>query len=168
MGSVKNGTMNHRVLVECKKRCHKSKQEVCSLRNGNADAIIQKREARLGPPLFREAIPKFTSACSQIHNLNNAMAATTPQGGGRSHTNGVLSITASQTAGNGPRSAAVKPPFPKLKVVVRRLAPGLTEAEFTSILGDEWNVGQGKVDWFLYKPGKDSKEYVIHCTSRGC
>jgi regulator of nonsense transcripts 3 len=94
------------------------------------------------------------------------MATAATQGGSRSHTNGVLAITASQTSGNGPRSAAAaaaaaKPPSPKLKVVVRRLAPGLTEAEFTTILGDEWNLGQGKVDWFLYKPGKDSKECVI-------
>jgi regulator of nonsense transcripts 3 len=74
--------------------------------------------------------------------------------------NGVLAVTASQTSGNGPRAVISKPPSPKLKVVVRRLAPGLTEAEFTSVLGDDWNLGQGKVDWFLYKPGKDSKEYV--------
>ena len=47
-----------------------------------------------------------------------------------------------------------------MKVIIRRLAPGLTEAEFTSILGDDWRLGGGKVDWFLYKPGKDSKEYI--------
>jgi regulator of nonsense transcripts 3 len=88
------------------------------------------------------------------------MATPTQPAGSRGHTNGVLAITASQTSGNGPRTVVTKPPSPKLKVVVRRLAPGLTEAEFTSILGDDWNVGQGKVDWFLYKPGKDSKEYV--------
>lgn len=46
----------------------------------------------------------------------------------------------------------------RLKVIVRRLAPGLTEAEFSKVLGDEWKVGGGKVDWFLYKAGKDSKE----------
>jgi regulator of nonsense transcripts 3 len=42
---------------------------------------------------------------------------------------------------------------------VRRLAPGLTEEEFLSVLGEEWKVGEGKVDWFQYKAGKDSKEY---------
>lgn len=51
-----------------------------------------------------------------------------------------------------------KPASARLKVVVRRLAPGLTEAEFLNNLGDEWRVGEGKVDWFMYKPGKDSKE----------
>ena len=86
------------------------------------------------------------------------MATPPPPGGNRGNMNGVLAITASQTSGNGPRTVTSKPPSPKLKVVIRRLAPGLTEAEFASVLGDTWNLGQGKVDWFLYKPGKDSKE----------
>jgi regulator of nonsense transcripts 3 len=89
------------------------------------------------------------------------MATPTTQGGNRSHTNGVLAVTASQTTGNGPRPVAAKPSSPKLKVIVRRLAPGLTEAEFTSIIGEDWKLGQGKVDWFLYKQGKDSKEYAF-------
>jgi hypothetical protein len=96
-----------------------------------------------------------------LHLQNSRkMATPTTPGGSRGHMNGVLAITASQTSGNGPRSVVSKPLSPKLKVVIRRLAPGLTEAEFTSILGDGWSLGQGKVDWFLYKPGKDSKEYV--------
>lgn len=74
----------------------------------------------------------------------------------RANTNGVLHVTAAQTAGKTPAKAS----NPKLKVVVRRLAPGLTEEEFTQILGDEWAVNRGKVDWFSYKPGKESKEYV--------
>lgn len=74
--------------------------------------------------------------------------------------NGVLPITASQTSGNASKQGISKLPAQKLKVVVRRLAPSLTEEEFTTILGDEWKVGQGKVDWFDYKNGKDSKEYV--------
>jgi regulator of nonsense transcripts 3 len=52
----------------------------------------------------------------------------------------------------------MKPPTAKLKLIVRRLPPGLTEDEFATILSDEWKVGNGKVDWFLYKPGKDSTE----------
>jgi regulator of nonsense transcripts 3 len=97
------------------------------------------------------------------------MATPTTPGGSRSHTNGVLAITASQTSGNGPRSAVAKLPSPKLKLIVRRLAPGLTESEFISILGVDWAVGQGKVDWFLYKSGKDSKEFVIFkCVVRSC
>lgn len=73
--------------------------------------------------------------------------------------NDVLAVTASRTSSNPPRPATVKPPNPKTKVMVRRLPPGLTETEFTSVLGDNWRLGQGRVDWFLYKPGKDSKEY---------
>jgi regulator of nonsense transcripts 3 len=93
------------------------------------------------------------------------MAPTTPGG---SNMNGVLAITASQTSGTGLRSAVAKPPSPKLKIVVRRLAPGLTEAEFTSVLGDDWILGQGKVDWFIYKPGKDSKEYALQMSCTVC
>ncbi|KAE8440444.1 hypothetical protein EG329_007600 [Mollisiaceae sp. DMI_Dod_QoI] len=86
------------------------------------------------------------------------MAASGLDSGSRAQTNGVLAITASQTSSNSPRPAAGKASNPKLKVIVRRLAPGLTESEFTSILGDGWKLGQGRVDWFLYKAGKDSKE----------
>ena len=46
----------------------------------------------------------------------------------------------------------------KLKVIVRRLAPGLTAEEFHLILGEEWKVGGGKVDWTSYQKGKVSKE----------
>ncbi|KAM0151482.1 hypothetical protein ACHAQE_008518 [Botrytis cinerea] len=78
--------------------------------------------------------------------------------GSRNNTNGVLSVTTTQTSGNASKQAASKPAGSKMKLIVRRLAPGLTEAEFCSSLGDEWKVGQGKVDWFQYKPGKDSKD----------
>jgi regulator of nonsense transcripts 3 len=78
---------------------------------------------------------------------------------GAKQANGVLAISASQTSGSATKPSTAKPASPKLKVVVRRLAPGLTEEEFTTILGDEWKAGQGKVDWFSYEPGKDSKKY---------
>lgn len=76
----------------------------------------------------------------------------------RPQSNGLLPVTASQTSGNVVRQHAMKPPVGKLKLIVRRLPPGLTEDEFAIILSDEWKVGNGKVDWFLYKPGKDSAE----------
>lgn len=38
----------------------------------------------------------------------------------------------------------------------------MTEAEFVSILGSEWGVGNGKVDWFSYAPGKVCNEYVLN------
>jgi regulator of nonsense transcripts 3 len=48
--------------------------------------------------------------------------------------------------------------LPKLRLIVRRLPPGLTEDEFQAALGDEWMVSAGKVDWAAYKEGKISKE----------
>jgi len=80
----------------------------------------------------------------------------------KTQTNGVLAVSASQTSGGNQKPAISKPSNPKLKVLIRRLPPGLTEAEFISILGSEWKLGGGKVDWFLFKSGKDSKELVVH------
>jgi hypothetical protein len=41
----------------------------------------------------------------------------------------------------------------------------MTEAEFVSVLGSEWGVGNGKVDWFSYAAGKVSNEYVLRLSS---
>ena len=79
----------------------------------------------------------------------------------RDQINGILPVTASQTAGNASKVSVDKSTGPRLKVVIRRLAPGLTEAEFIKLLGDDWKLGQGRVDWFSYKQGKDSQEYVF-------
>ncbi|OXV09857.1 hypothetical protein Egran_02378 [Elaphomyces granulatus] len=49
-------------------------------------------------------------------------------------------------------------PATRLKLLVRRLPPGLTQAEFETLLGEEWRAGSGKVDWFQYKNGKISKD----------
>lgn len=92
------------------------------------------------------------------------MGSSVLENGNRAQTNGVLAVTASQTSGN-PRPTAVKSSNAKLKVIIRRLPPGLTEAEFTTIIGEYWALGKGQVDWFLYKPGKDSKEYAIFFAS---
>lgn len=74
---------------------------------------------------------------------------------------GVLPINAAATkkekAKPSPRSQA-----PRLRLIIRRLPPGLTEAEFWSALGEEWLVGKGKVDWAAFKEGKVSKEYDDH------
>jgi regulator of nonsense transcripts 3 len=51
-----------------------------------------------------------------------------------------------------------KEPEPRLKVVVRRLPPGLIEDEFFEAVGDEWKVGKGKADWVSYQKGKISKD----------
>ena len=62
--------------------------------------------------------------------------------------NGVLNIAPSQIANNAKWAKAKQQPE-GVKVLIRRLAPGLTEDEFVSILGESWKVGQGKVDWFF-------------------
>lgn len=49
-------------------------------------------------------------------------------------------------------------PEPKLKLILRRLPPGLTQTELENALGDEWKIGGDKVEWFAYKQGKISKE----------
>ncbi|KAK0705082.1 Smg-4/UPF3 family-domain-containing protein [Lasiosphaeris hirsuta] len=62
-----------------------------------------------------------------------------------------------QPAGDAPRSSRSKAHQEGEKVVVRRLPPGLTEDEFVTILGDTWKVGNGKIDWLTYWPGKASQ-----------
>lgn len=79
-----------------------------------------------------------------------------------SRSNGVLSIPASATQKRGGPDldgSVSKLGTTRLKLVIRRLPPGLTQAEFEECLGDEWRVNKGKVDWAVYKGGKVSKEY---------
>lgn len=71
-----------------------------------------------------------------------------------------VSATQKGTPAPAPAKSAAKPAAPRLKLIVRRLPPGLTQAEFETNLGDDWKVGSGQVDWFQYKPGKVSKEYA--------
>lgn len=47
-----------------------------------------------------------------------------------------------------------------MKLVVRRLPPGLSQNEFEAALGEEWKLGGDKVDWGVYKAGKVPKEWV--------
>jgi regulator of nonsense transcripts 3 len=75
--------------------------------------------------------------------------------------NGVLQISTAalnKPASTTPKNPGGKANAPRLKIVIRRLAPGLTEAEFKEAIGDEWKVGGGKVDWLVFKAGKVSKE----------
>jgi regulator of nonsense transcripts 3 len=74
---------------------------------------------------------------------------------------GVIPITAQNApaqANGAPETA--KTPAARLKVVVRRLPPGLTQGEFEAAVGEEWLVGGGNIDWMQYKPGKISQEYA--------
>ena len=69
---------------------------------------------------------------------------------------GVLPINAAQT--RKPLKQAPRPPAPRLRLIIRRLPPGLTEIEFWQSIGTEWHVGQGRTDRASYKPGKISRE----------
>ncbi|KNG87154.1 nonsense-mediated mRNA decay protein Upf3 [Aspergillus nomiae NRRL 13137] len=80
-------------------------------------------------------------------------------------TGGVLQIPIAATQKNTTNTAtapapkkAPKPVAPRLKLLVRRLPPGLTQAEFETAVGPEWKIGAGKIDWIQYKPGKVSKD----------
>ncbi|EKV13712.1 Nonsense-mediated mRNA decay protein Upf3, putative [Penicillium digitatum] len=76
-------------------------------------------------------------------------------------TAGLLPISAGamQKSGSGaPARKTPKPPAPRLKLLIRRLPPGLTRAELENSLGDQWKAGAGNVDWLQFKPGKVSKD----------
>ncbi|ERF74376.1 hypothetical protein EPUS_02063 [Endocarpon pusillum Z07020] len=78
--------------------------------------------------------------------------------------NGILAIPAAVTGKKASTNSSAAPKLSprtgsqKLRLIVRRLPPGLTQAEFEVILGEEWRVGAGRVDWFAYKDGKISKD----------
>lgn len=78
--------------------------------------------------------------------------------------NGILSIPASATQkrpATVPPNSLPKAATPRLKIIIRRLPPGLSSTEFEETLGQEWRPNGGKVDWLLFKNGKPSKEYSI-------
>nr|POE51887.1 isoform 2 of regulator of nonsense transcripts upf3 [Quercus suber] len=61
---------------------------------------------------------------------------------------GVLPVNAAA------RATPAKAPAIRLKLEIRRLPPSLTLTEFEEILGEEWKLGKGKVDWREYRQGK--------------
>lgn len=75
-------------------------------------------------------------------------------------TAGLLQVpaAATQKSANIAAKKPNKPPAPRLKLLIRRLPPGMTQQEFQDALGEEWKVGAGMADWLQYKPGKVSKE----------
>lgn len=79
---------------------------------------------------------------------------------------GVLPINAAATkkekSGQGQAKSSPRSQAPRLRLIIRRLPPGLTEGEFWSSLGEEWQVGKAKVDWAAFKEGKISRECDAH------
>ncbi|RMZ69106.1 hypothetical protein GMOD_00003023 [Pyrenophora seminiperda CCB06] len=76
--------------------------------------------------------------------------------------NGVLPVALLQKNAPAQTPRGPKAAQPRLKLICRRLPPGLTKAEFVDALGDEWKLGAGKIDWINYRKGKISTEYVPH------
>ncbi|KAH9865365.1 hypothetical protein J1614_008948 [Plenodomus biglobosus] len=77
-----------------------------------------------------------------------------PQGG----TNGIIPVTLLHKNPPSQSSRGPKAAQPRLKLICRRLPPGLTKAEFEGVLGPEWTLGAGKVDWLNYRKGKISTD----------
>lgn len=79
-----------------------------------------------------------------------------------SRPNGVLAVPASATqkkSGGTQEIQQSRASTARLKIVIRRLPPGLSQIEFEEALGEEWKSTGERVDWAIYKPGKVSKEY---------
>jgi regulator of nonsense transcripts 3 len=72
--------------------------------------------------------------------------------------NGVLPVTLLQKNQPAQPPRGPKAASPRLKLICRRLPPGLTKVEFVETLGDEWKQGAGKLDWMIYRKGKISTE----------
>lgn len=91
------------------------------------------------------------------------MPTSTPQLTIAKPTVGVLPISAvikqtKTSADASQREVSTRGPLSRLKVVVRKLPPDLTQPGFENVIGEEWKLGNGKVNWIVYKQGKVSKE----------
>jgi regulator of nonsense transcripts 3 len=66
------------------------------------------------------------------------------------------------TSGNAPTDGGKKSKAQATgqKLMVRQLPPLITEAEIQAVLGEEWQTGNGKVDWAQFHQGKVSKRYA--------
>lgn len=71
---------------------------------------------------------------------------------------GVLPVALLQKSQTAHTPRGQKPPQPRLKLICRRLPPGLTKQEFINVLGDDWKLGVGKIDWLSYRKGKISTD----------
>lgn len=88
-----------------------------------------------------------------------------------SRANGVFSIPAAATQKKTGLTQEAQPSRAvgaRLKIVIRRLPPGLTQAEFEETLGEDWASAGDRVDWVVYKPGRVSKEYECHVAEPVC
>ncbi|KAI1780889.1 Smg-4/UPF3 family-domain-containing protein [Hypoxylon cercidicola] len=82
--------------------------------------------------------------------------------------NGVLPAPTIPMASDTPKATRSKDPPRGKKIIVRRLPPGMVEAEFWAILGDEWKAGKGKVDWTRFQDGHISQDPSNPSTPARC
>lgn len=77
---------------------------------------------------------------------------------------GVLPISITNGKAQQNANGVLTQPFrsspSKLKVVIRRLPPGLTRDEYEQSMGPDWKTGSSNVGWMFFKAGKTSKEYA--------
>ncbi|KAJ5027529.1 Smg-4/UPF3 family-domain-containing protein [Bipolaris maydis] len=71
---------------------------------------------------------------------------------------GVLPVALLQKSQTAHTPRGQKPPQPRLKLICRRLPPGLAKHEFAQVLGDDWKLGAGRIDWLSYRKGKISTD----------
>ncbi|KAM0455847.1 hypothetical protein ACHAO4_003927 [Trichoderma viride] len=116
-----------------------------------APQVLSRRTNGAASAAANESAKNKSTAEGGASRPNKGKGAADRQSEARSATHDAESTKAPKT----------KTPHEGEKVIIRRLPPGLTEAEFLSILGSEWAVGNGKVDWFSYAPGKVCNEYVL-------
>ena len=64
-----------------------------------------------------------------------------------------VAVNGSDAAAGGPKSSRTRAPLEGMKLTLRRLPPGITETEVLDILGHEWRVGSGRVDWKSFDAG---------------
>ncbi|KAI5863574.1 Smg-4/UPF3 family-domain-containing protein [Durotheca rogersii] len=81
---------------------------------------------------------------------------------------GVLSASTAHASNDAPKAPKTREPLKGRKVVIRRLPPGLSEAEFWAILGDEWKSRNGKVDWTRFHDGQISQDPAYPSTPARC
>ncbi|KAM0515986.1 hypothetical protein ACHAPE_005607 [Trichoderma viride] len=113
-----------------------------------APQVLSRRTNGAASAVANESAKNKSVAEGGVSRPNKGKATADRQSEARSATHDAESTKAPKT----------KTPHEGEKVIIRRLPPGLTEAEFVSNLGSEWAVGNGKVDWFYYAPGKVCNE----------
>lgn len=79
-----------------------------------------------------------------------------------------MASTSAARKANGEPAAKTKSADTGTKVAIRRLAPGMTEDEFWSILGQDWRPGGDNVNWARFDKGKVAKDPLRYSRPAEC